>query len=153
MTCSLVVASLGPTLASESSSSSTTVFVVTRCPPCGTREPVKSSESSSVNQSNSSTRQKKNERCSERNAKHTEFEEVDSCLVTTYVEIIVEQAPALEPQLREVVPPVVSKHHAPTWLEHSVDVGDCLTPFIGVESTEDKDHNDDVDRSGLDSWR
>ena len=39
----------------------------------------------------------------------TEFEEVDPGLVPPDVEVVVEQAPALEAELREVVPAVVAE--------------------------------------------
>ena len=72
----------------------------------GAGEPVNSRENSSTN-----IFVRPLSRC--RREGFTEFEEVDACLVSTDVEVVVEQPTTLEAELCEIIPSIVA-HEDPT---------------------------------------
>ena len=102
---------------------------------------------------------------------HTELEEVDASLVTTYVQIIVEETAALESQLSEVVTTVIPKKESAARLEelsvegtgstsscgvkfhtYLVYIGDSVCPLVRVQCAQNKNQNDNVDAPWFQSW-
>jgi hypothetical protein len=98
----------------------------------------------------------------------TLVKKVYPCLVASDVEVIGHPAFSFETELGKVVSAVIAKEQGPPWLEHlfsptvskkggsfcgcgietpKTDLPDILdrhSPLVGVESTEDKDHDGNV---------
>lgn len=48
----------------------------------------------------------------------TNFEEIHSSFVATYVEVLFKQSTALEAQLREIVSTIITKQNKASWFQH-----------------------------------